>query len=101
MTSSPSPIPNTRKANSNAAVAEFKQTVLSVPKYAANCLSNSFVFGPVVSQPDLSTSVTNSISLLLISGGENGIFLIMSFNLRMFIYYLKTANTVCSITFIS
>ena len=36
MTSSPGPTPNTRNANSKAAVAEFKHTTFSVPKYSAN-----------------------------------------------------------------
>ena len=73
ITSSPSLIPRTRNVNSNAAVAELRQTVFGVLVNSDNLLSNSFVFGPVVIQPDFKVSITSLISPSLISGGENGI----------------------------
>jgi len=75
MTSSPSPIPQTRKFSSSAAVAEFKQTTLLVWQYSASLLSSSFVLGPVVIQPLLIASATSFISSSEMSGGLNGITL--------------------------
>ena len=98
MTSSPGPTPKTRNANSKAAVAEFKQTTFSVPIYSANWRSNSFVFGPVVIQPDCSTSTTLLISFSVISGGENGIFLTF---MLVPPSYFKTAITVFTMIAIS
>ena len=75
MTSSPSPTPNKRKVISAHAVWEFRHTALLVPQKVATSLSNSFVLGPVVIQPDFYASVTCAISASAISGGENGIFI--------------------------
>lgn len=57
------------------AVAEFKQIVLEVLQYSEILFSNSFVSGPVVIHPDFKVFITLSISSLVISGGEKGIFL--------------------------
>ncbi len=80
ITSSPTPIPKICSESSMAVVAEFKQTALFTPTYSAILLSNSFVFGPVVIQPDLSASTTSAISSSVISGGEKGMFLCSSIN---------------------
>ena len=69
ITSSPSPIPQTRKFNSSAAVAEFRQTTLLVWQYSASLFSSSFVLGPVVIQPLLIASATSFISSSEMSGG--------------------------------
>ena len=53
------PIPRTRSAISTAAVAEFRHTDLDVPQYSAIFFSNSFVFGPVVIQPDFIAAMTS------------------------------------------
>ena len=73
MTSSPSPISKTRRISSKAAVAEFKHTVRLVWVYSDKRLSNSFVLGPVVIQPERKVSATSAISSSVISGGEKGI----------------------------
>ena len=75
ITSSPGPIPNTRRDISSAAVAEFKQTALGVPNCAAIFFSNSLVRGPVVIQPLFKASTTSLISNSVISGGEKLIFI--------------------------
>ena len=75
MTSSPSPIPQTRKFSSSAAVAEFRHTTLLVWQYSANLRSNSLVLGPVVIQPERRASATSFISSSEMSGGLNGITL--------------------------
>ena len=76
MTSSPSLIPNKRKVISAQAVCELRQTARFTPHRSATSRSNSFVLGPVVIHPDLNASETCSISFSVISGGENGIFII-------------------------
>lgn len=75
ITSSPSPIPQIRKFNSSAAVAEFRHTTLLVWQYSASLFSSSFVLGPVVIQPLLIASATSFISSSEMSGGLNGITL--------------------------
>ena len=45
-----------------------------VPTYLDILFSNSFVRGPVVIHPESIASLTSSTSNMLISGGENGIF---------------------------
>src|ERR1700693_1789507 len=60
--SSPAPSPAANAAPCNAAVPELKVTACRAPTRAANCSSNSAIFGPVVSQSDLRTSTTASIS---------------------------------------
>ena len=84
ITSSPSPTPSTRRINSAAAVAEFRQATLLVPMYSANSFSNRFVFGPVVIQPLFSASTTSAISSSVISGGENAICL---FSIVLILHY--------------
>src|SRR5699024_2759913 len=76
MTSSPGPTPSRRKVISMQAVAEFIVTDLSVLQNSAIFFSNCFVLGPVVIHPERNASVTLSISFSVISGGENGIFIL-------------------------
>jgi hypothetical protein len=54
-------------------VAELRQTTAGALQYDAKRFSNSFVFGPVVIQPDLSVSTTSSIIFWSMRGGEKGI----------------------------
>src|SRR6185437_2941898 len=70
---SPSPTPYHRKASSRPAVAELRHKTAGTLQYSPIFFSNSFVLGPVVIQPDLSTSVTASIVSLSTRGGANGI----------------------------
>ena len=71
MTSSPSPMPKSLSVISIHAVAELRHTALLVLQYSAMYFSKSLVLGPVVIHPDLSASVTYSISKSDISGGES------------------------------
>ena len=64
--------------------------------YSANWRSNSFVFGPVVIQPDFKVSITSLISSSVISGGENGILYFSFLN-----SYFITAKAVLIIILIS
>ena len=91
MTSSPSPIPQTRKFNSSAAVAEFRHTTLLVWQYSASLFSSSFVLGPVVIQPLLIASATSFISSSEMSGGLNGItlFSIIVLPLPFLLFFLS------------
>ena len=75
ITSSPSPMPHTRKFSSSDAVAEFRHTTFEVWQYSASLFSSSFVLGPVVIQPLLIASATSFISSSEMSGGLNGITL--------------------------
>ena len=92
MTSSPSPIPQTRKFNSSAAVAEFRHTTLLVWQYSASLFSSSFVLGPVVIQPLLIASATSFISSSEMSGGLNGItlFSIIVLPLPFLLFFIHT-----------
>jgi hypothetical protein len=93
------------KANSSAAVAEFKQQTVLVLQNAARFFSNCFVLGPVVIQPDRSASTTSSISSFVISGGEKGIILgllkeillLVSFQnfLETYWFSLKNISLIC------
>ena len=76
--------PRTRSIISIQAVAELRQTALSVPQYSAILLSNSFVLGPVVIQPERIASVAILASSSLISGGEKGI--LRFFNSELMFY---------------
>src|SRR5947207_3003467 len=76
ITSSPSPTPNHRSINSKPEVAEFKHKVALHPLYAVSFFSNNFVFGPVVIHPDFNVSITSSIILRSIRGGEKGIIIL-------------------------
>ena len=58
------------------AVAELRHAPFFVCVNSAIRLSSSLVLGPVVIHPDLNTSPTASTSLSVISGGENGIFIL-------------------------
>ena len=79
ITSSPSCTPNHRNTTSSPTVFEFTANVALFPQYAVNLRSNSFVFGPVVIQPDFKVSTTSSMTLWSILGGENGIIIINYF----------------------
>ena len=72
MTSSPGPTPSASSARCKAAVAEFRAMAWRVPTVAANRSSNSFVRGPVVSQPESRTSSTACFSRSVIDGRANG-----------------------------
>ena len=73
-TSSPSPMPSTRRFISSAAVAEFRHTSFATWQYSASSFSSCLVRGPVVIQPDRRASHTSWISSSVISGGLKGIF---------------------------
>ena len=75
ITSSPSCTPNHRSTTSSPTVFEFTANVALFPQYAVNLRSNSFVFGPVVIQPDFKVSTTSSMTFWSILGGENGIII--------------------------
>ena len=94
MTSSPTPMPRTRKESSKAAVAEFKHTAIpfELSQKVATSFSNCLVRGPVVIQPERKAFETSAISSSVISGGEKGIFL--SFMLLMLL--LQHLPIVCS-----
>ena len=72
ITSSPGPIPSAASATCRPAVHELTATAYDVPTKSANCRSNAFVLGPVVSQPEASVSTTSPISASLMSGLLNG-----------------------------
>ena len=76
MISSPGPISSIRSIDSNHAVALFWHTAMSDSQNLAICLSNSLVRGPVVIHPDNRAALTSCASCSVISGGENGIFII-------------------------
>ena len=59
---------------SMAAVAEFRQTVLSVCTNSLISCSSFLVLGPVVIQPERIASLTSFASASVISGGEKGMF---------------------------
>src|SRR5215510_9391386 len=73
MTSSPAPIPNATNAKCNPDVAEFTANAYGARTYSPNSRSNLAVLGPVVSQPELSVSITSAISSLPMAGRLNGI----------------------------
>ena len=101
MTSSPSPIPQTRKFSSSAAVAEFRHTTLLVWQYSASLFSSSFVLGPVVIQPLLIASATSFISSSEMSGGLNGITLFSIIVLPLlFLLFLSTPSVWSSALFL-
>ena len=57
----------------------MRHTARLVPQKAATCRSSSLVRGPVVIQPERRASATSKISSSVISGGEKGIFIFVSF----------------------
>ena len=75
MTSSPSPIPSILRVSSSAAVAELKQTVLSVLHSFDILSSKLLTSGPVVIQPESIVSFTLFASYSVRSGGEKGIYI--------------------------
>ena len=82
----PTPTPKTLSVISAQAVCEFKHTALLTPQKSATSRSNSFVFGPVVIQPERSASATCSTSASVISGGGNGILIVLCLSLNLIIY---------------
>ena len=79
MTSSPSFTPNQRSIIIAAEVQEFTQSTSLAPE---NCLissSKALTLGPVVIQPERKESTTSLITSSLTYGGENGIFIFLSF----------------------
>ena len=78
MTSSCGPTPRASSARCRAAVAEFRATACRAPTVAANRSSNNFVRGPVVSQPESSTSRTAAFSRSVIDGRAKGRYGVVS-----------------------
>ena len=72
MTSPPAPTPIPSSARWSAAVAELRAIAWRAPTLAANCSSNALVRGPVVSQPESSTSMTALFSRSVIDARANG-----------------------------
>ena len=72
MTSSPLPMPAMRSAISIVQVPELKVRTGRPPKYSDNCASNAAFFGPVVIQPERSTSPTLAMVSSSMVGRENG-----------------------------
>src|SRR5579864_1142944 len=68
MTSSPGPTPRATKPSCNAAVQLFTAIACRTPDIATKVLSNSLTLGPVVIQPRVMDSVTESISSCSING---------------------------------
>src|SRR5688572_25148705 len=61
-TSSPGPTPDASSDRCRPAVHELTATACAAPTLSANARSNAATRGPVVSQPDASTSATASAS---------------------------------------
>ncbi len=61
MTSSPGPMPHTYRANSSAAVADDTQRTGRPPTYSDRAASKALSLGPLVIQPERSTSATPAI----------------------------------------
>ncbi len=79
MTSSPGPMPQMRKANSSVAVPEFARRTGRPPHRSDSAASRAWHFGPVVNQPERSTSPTSAMvrsSTLGRVKGRNGAALI-------------------------
>src|ERR1700752_3273797 len=72
MTSSPGPTPARRKPISSVAVPELKVRTGRPPQYSESAASNAWFCGPVVIQPERSTSATPWIVSSSISGRTNG-----------------------------
>src|SRR5437899_6380588 len=72
MTSAPGLTPAASSDKCSAAVQELSASACFAPTAEANSRSNCFVFGPVVSQPERSASVTSRISSSSMSGRANG-----------------------------
>jgi hypothetical protein len=58
MTSSPGPTPASRRATSSVAVPELKARTVRPPQWAESAASKACTFGPLVIQPERSTSPT-------------------------------------------
>ena len=72
MTSSPAPTPAIRRPISIVAVPELNERTGRPPQYADNSASNCWFCGPVVIQPERSTSTTPWIVSSSISARTNG-----------------------------
>ena len=72
MTSSPGPMPHTCSASSSAAVADDTQRTGRPPTNADSAASNALSFGPLVIQPERSTSATSAIVASSSAGRANG-----------------------------
>src|SRR3989338_9703985 len=87
ITSAPSGRAKDVIANSKAAVPELTATAYLLPTYCAKANSNSFTFGPVVSQPDCRTVLTAATSLSSIEGRPLGINVIFIFSSLFLIFF--------------
>ena len=72
ITSSPGPMPHTRSASSSAAVADDTQRTWRPPTYSDSAASKALSFGPLVIQPERSTSATLAIVASSRVGRANG-----------------------------
>ncbi len=72
MTSSPAPIPAMRSAISIVQVPELNVRTGRPPKYSDRRASSACTFGPLVSQPERSTSATDAIVASSMVGLVNG-----------------------------
>ncbi len=72
ITSSPGPMPATCSAISSAAVADDTTRTGRPPTVAASAASNAFTLGPLVIQPERSTSATSATVASSSVGRENG-----------------------------
>ena len=68
ITSSPGPTPQAKSAASRAVVPEERATAKRAPTRSAKASSKASTRGPVVSQPERSTSTTAATSSSRISG---------------------------------
>ena len=69
MTSSPGPMPARRSATSSVAVPELKARTGRPPQYSDSAASNALTLGPLVIQPERSTSATRGDGFLVDASG--------------------------------
>src|SRR3569833_1769084 len=72
ITSSPGPMPAIRSAISIVQVPELKVRTGRPPKYSDSVASNAWTLGPLVIQPERSTSLTAAIVASSMVGREKG-----------------------------
>ena len=72
MTSSPGFTPASSSASSSAPVPETSARTGRPPKYADSCASKAFTCGPLVIQPERSTSTTPAMVSSSMSGRVKG-----------------------------
>ena len=65
-------MPHAWSATSSAPVAEVNVRTIRPPRYSDNACSKAFTFGPVVIQPERSTSATPAMVSSSMVGFANG-----------------------------